>query len=69
MRRRFVTTIIAALVGIVVSPYINKGFDLAPAAALALGGLAGLLLGYVASMLFDVFTSDFNSTTDVHLRD
>lgn len=55
MQTRLFATVAGGLLGIAVASPINAGLGLSPAVALIFCSSIGLALGYVASVLFDVF--------------
>jgi len=64
MKTRLIASLAGGLLGLMLAARINTGLGLGVSPTLALIGcsLAGLAIGYVASMLFDVFTA--NSSED-----
>ena len=59
MKIRLVASLAGGILGLMVAARINTGLDLGVSPTLALIGcsMAGLAIGYVGSMLFDVFTA------------
>lgn len=57
MRTRLLASLAGGLLGVALSSPINARLNAPPVIALVGCVLAGLALGYVASMLFDVFTA------------
>lgn len=57
MQTRLFACLAGGFLGIVVAVSIKDSLDLAPSVAFIGCSLAGMALGYVASLLFDVFAA------------
>ncbi|HUA82294.1 MAG TPA: hypothetical protein VMB85_00425 [Bryobacteraceae bacterium] len=60
MKTRLIATLAGGLLGLALASQVNTSLDLGISPTLALAGcsLAGLAIGYVGSILFDVFARD-----------
>jgi uncharacterized membrane protein YjjB (DUF3815 family) len=64
VQRRLLACLAGGLAGAAVTFLLNANFGLSPTIALIGGSSIGAALGYVGSLLFDVFTAspeDFNA--------
>ncbi len=64
MRNRLITCAAFALVGCLLVVPVSNGFDISVGAALACCVLACSALGYVISVVVDVFFKDFGEGAD-----
>ena len=57
MQTRILASIVGGLAGLAATTWVNDSLGISLGFAFAVCGVVGVALGYVVSMLFDVFTA------------